>query len=321
MRFSTYTLLSLTLFLFSCEKAEIPKPKLAVSGASIFTVSTGSDYRNQLFYDLENQQIVSSNDRAIWDLAFEADEAGFRILLNGSKLTKVAKTSATSMEAVTSSAGAIWLYDAPSGNLDSTAFADWRTSDQVYLLDLGMSVLGVELGQKKMKVLSVNESEYQIEFADLNGSNYKTASISKNTAASFVYFSLKTNQVVSVEPDKSKWDLCFTSYTHVYPDGMPYIVAGVLSNRNQVRIAAISKSFADIHFADYLASNFTNAINVIGFDWKAYNFDTAIYAVDPTKSFIVKSVSGRVFKLHFVDYYDGFGQKGAPTVELEELVG
>lgn len=101
---------------------------------------------------------------------------------------------------------------------------------------------------------------------------------------------------------------------------MPYIVAGVISNRNVVRVAAISKEFKDITYSDFLASSFGSSINVIGFDWKAYNFDTSVYAVDPTKSFIVKTVNGKVYKLHFLDYYDDFGQKGAPTMELKELM-
>jgi hypothetical protein len=315
-----YLIFPLVLTLFACEKAEIPRPKVAPSDAAIITVSTGSDYRNQLFYNLEDQEIVSHNDRAIWDLAFEAEESGYRILLNGSKLTKLAITNKTALAEVITAAGAVWLYDAPSGNLDSTAFGDWRLTDKVFIVDLGLSVTGVALGQKKLKVNSVNASEYQIEYSDLNGSNASTAVISKNTSASFVYFSLINNQVVSVEPDKSKWDISFTSYTHVYPDGMPYIVAGVVSNRNMVRVVATNKEFKDIDYTDYLASNFGTNINVIGFDWKAYNFDTSVYAVDPTKSFIVKTVNGKVYKLHFLDYYDDFGQKGAPTMELKELM-
>lgn len=320
MKNLTYLIFSFVFTLFACEKAEIPRPKAAPTDASIITVSTGSDYRNQLFYSLEDQEIVSHNDRAIWDLAFEAGESGYRILLNGSKLTKLAITNKTALSEVTTAAGATWLYDAPSGNLDSTAFADWRLTDKVFVVDLGMSVTGVALGQKKLKVNAVTTSEYQIEYSDLNGSNASTAVISKNTNASFVYFSLATKQVVAVEPDKSKWDISFTTYTHVYPDGMPYIVAGVISNRNIVRVAAISKEFKDIDYSDFLASNFGLSINVIGFDWKEYNFDTSVYAVDPNKSFIVKTVNGKVFKLRFLDYYDEFGQKGAPTMELKELM-
>ena len=315
-----YLISLLVLTLFACEKAEIPRPKVAPSDAAIITVSTGSDYRNQLFYNLEDQEIISHNDRAIWDLAFEAGESGYRILLNGSKLTKLAITNKTALAEVTTGAGAVWLYDTPSGNLDSTAFADWRLTDKVFVVDLGMSVTGVALGQKKLKVNSVNATQYQIEYSDLNGSNASTAVISKSTNASFVYFSLASKQVVTVEPDKSKWDISFTSYTHVYPDGMPYIVAGVISNRNVVRVAAISKAFKDINYSDFLAASFGLSINVIGFDWKAYNFDTGVYAVDPNKSFLVKTVNGKVYKLRFLDYYDEFGQKGAPTMELGELV-
>lgn len=315
-----YLIFSFVFILFACEKAEIPRPRVVPSDASIVTVSTGSDYRNQLFYNLEAQEIVSHNDRAIWDLAFEAGETGYRILLNGSKMTKLALTNKTALSEVTSTSGATWLYDAPSGNLDSTAFGDWRLTDKVFVVDLGLSVTGIALGQKKLKVNSVNASEYQIEYSDLNGSNASTAAISKNTNASFVYFSLASKQIVTVEPDKSKWDISFTSYTHVYPDGMPYIVAGVISNRNVVRVAAISKEFKDINYSDFLAVSFGLSINVIGFDWKVYNFDTGVYAVDPNKSFLVKTVNGKIYKLRFLDYYDEFGQKGAPTMELKELV-
>lgn len=307
------------LALLSCEKPEIPRPKPAAGSANIVTFSMGSDYGNQLFFNLKEQTVVKSVNRETWDLGFESGENGFRVILNsgrmmGAYLTPLHDLSFVSMPT------AEWTYDRPSGNIDSTAIGDWRGKDAVYVINLGTSVTGVQMGRMKFKILSVDADKFEIEYAALTETTSRHATIQKNSLGTFTYFSFSGGQTVAVEPAKENWDICFRTYTHIYPDGMPYLLAGALTNNYKTFAVKCSKPFAAINYTDYLAANFTPAVDIIGFDWKTYDFDLSVYTVDNTKCFIVKTSEDRVFKIHFLDYYDSSGAKGAPTMELQELI-
>ncbi|MNX98922.1 hypothetical protein D3C86_1313480 [compost metagenome] len=184
-----------------------------------------------------------------------------------------------------------------------------------------MNLEGTSLGKKKLKIISVNATEYQIEFADLQSTSIRTATIPKSTTAGFTYFTMSGNgAVVDLEPDKEVWDLLFTNYCQVFDGHTPYSVVGILSNRYGVKVQEVSIPFANLKHADILESNFQDRINVIGYDWKAYNFDTGVYAISSNRTFVVKTINGRYFKMRFIDFYDDNGVKGAPKFELQELI-
>lgn len=306
----------------SCEKDEIPRAKPTAGSADVVSVTMGGDYANQLFYNLEDKKVVSKNNREIWDLGFESSADGFHVVLNGAKLMAAAKTSATNLADVTSDADAAWAWDMPSGNFDSTAIGDWRTDHAVYIIDRGTSTLGTPLGKMKLKILSVDATKYEVEWAGLEQTTSQQATVTKNASGTFTYFSFNNGQTLTIEPAKETWDICFTSYTHVFEeDHTPYLVTGVISNRYGVKVKPISnKTFANINYTDYLSSVFDTKINNIGYNWKVYDFDVGVYTVDMSQNFIIETADGRAYKLHFLDFYDDFGVKGTPTMELQELV-
>ncbi len=313
--------LFLLIGIVSCEKDEIPRSKPIAGSADVVYVTMGSDYANQLFYNLKDKKVVLQNNREIWDLGFESTADGFHIVLNGSKLMGISKTAFTELSAVSSAEDVAWNWDRPSGDFDSTAIGDWRNDANVYLVDRGSSTTGANLGKMKLKILSVTATKYQIEWAEVSEMTSHFSTITKNEAGSFTYFSFNTGEAVTVEPAKETWDLCFTSYTHVFDAHTPYLVTGVISNRAGVRVKPISdKSFADITYVDYLSSNFNNFINNIGYNWKVYDFDNSVYVVDMSQNFVIETAEGRVYKLHFLDFYDDFGVKGTPTMEMQEMV-
>lgn len=308
----------------ACFKKELPVPKPAlepVPGATTSQVVIGSDYANQIYYDLETNTIIRQNNREVWDLAFEAGDNGFHVLLNESRVMAAAVSSETDITALTSDGGLTYTWDYHTGNLDSTAIGDWQSLGKVYSIDLGTSLLGANMGKKKLKIVSVSATEYEIQFADLNSTSIKTYTVPKSTTAGFTYVSLTGNgSVLDVEPDKGTWDLLFTNYCHVFDAHTPYSVVGVLSNRYGVKVQEVNIPFADLKHSDILDANFENRINVIGYDWKVYDFDTGTYTVNSNRTFIVKTVNGRYFKMRFIDFYDDNGVKGAPKFDLQELI-
>lgn len=287
----------------------------------MLSVTMGSDYANQLFFNLKEKKVVSKNNREIWDLGFESAADGFHITLNGSKMMAVSKTIYTHLADVTSAEGVEWNWDRPSGDFDSTAIGDWRDEEFVYLVDRGTTTTGAAIGKMKLKILSVSTTQYTIEWAELSETTSHISTITKNDAGSFTYFSFATGQTLAIEPAKETWDLCFTSYTHVFDAHTPYLVTGVISNRHGVKVKPIkTKPFADISYVDYLSANFDSKVNNIGYNWKTYDFDNGLYVVDMAQIFMIETAEGRVYKLHFLDFYDDFGVKGTPTMEVQEMV-
>lgn len=304
----------------ACFKKELPVQK-PVSDATTSQVVIGSDYANQIYYDLETNTIIRQNNREVWDLAFEAGENGFHVLLNESRVMGAAISAETDITALTSDAGLTYTWDYHTGNLDSTAIGDWQSLGKVYAIDLGTSLTGINMGKKKLKIISVSTTEYEIQFADLDGTSIQTYTVPKSTTAGFTYFSMTgSGSLKDVEPDKGTWDLLFTNYCHVFDAHTPYSVVGVLSNRYGVKVQEVSIPFADLKHSDIVEANFEDRINVIGYDWKVYDFDTGIYSVKSNRTFIVKTVNGRYFKMRFIDFYDDGGVKGAPKFELQELI-
>lgn len=318
---------ALTIFLLvtlainsGCEKDELPKPVSGKSPANTIQVSMGSDYANQLFFELSSATIVSQNNREIWDLGFSCAAGSRHIILNSAKYMALSVTTETDLNAVSSSTPVEWTYDDQAGAEDSSAFVNWELN-RVYILDRGVSITGQQIGKMKLQITAIDQSGYTIQWAgSLNSQTSQTAFIPRNTGYNFTFFSLATNQTVNVEPPKNAWDLCFSSYTYVYDDGTPYLVTGVLSNRNEVRIIESGLSFDDIDLGYAETAIYTADIDIIGYDWKFYDFDLATYVIQYDKVYIIRSVEGLYYKIRFLDFYDQSGNKGAPSFELQEIV-
>ena len=52
--------------------------------------------------------------------------------------------------------------------------------------------------------------------------------------------------------------------------------------------------------------DFLSYQDAIGYNWKEYNFESQNYTVNTDLNYIIKDVSNRYFKLHFIDFYNEF---------------
>ncbi len=307
--------------LSACDRVEIPveahDPGLVITSS----VSLDPDYKWQVYFDLETNQVVGKNLKTEWDLGFSTDPNGYEVVLNSSKGMFVSSKENIVFEAVADTVGFEHEkgLDAPTGNLDSTAIGDWRNLSKVYVIDRGYDELGRHQGFKKLEFLSVDQAAYTVRLADLDGNDDAQITIGKDTSYNFSFLSLEgTGSIKQIEPPKRSWDLCFGQYMELLPE--PYLVTGALLNRFQTSAAMDSSiQFQEVDFQFANAINKQSAIQVIGYSWKYYDFDSALFDILAEMNFLIKDNHGLIYKLHFTDFYNDLGVKGTPTWEYQQL--
>lgn len=326
--------LSLTfLFLTSCFKEdEMVQPHIP-GDVDTKTIALGQYYSFQVYFDLETGTNVSTNLKDNWDLGFNSSEDGWNIILNTSRFMMAANTGITDFNAVKDTSNLEWKFDKSTGDLDSTAIGQWINfsimdtsyTGHVYILDLGINEMGVQLGYKKIVFEELKNNQYRFRYANLDGTEESSFSITKDFLVNYVCFSFKNGgEQLEIQPDKNGWDLLFTQYTDLLftnaGEPYPYIVTGVLVNSNGVEAAFDTTMHFNEITKDHLVNfKFSSDQNKIGYEWKYYDFDNAVYTVFSDFNYIIKDVHGYYYKMRFIGFYNNLGEKGYPTIEYQKL--
>lgn len=306
----------------SCMKDELPVPAAPRGDARTVQLCLGTGYQDQLWFDLGTASVVQQNPRSAWDLAFESAPSGWRVMLNGARLMSAWNIGNVELSSLQDTIG---MYDgrridAPSGVQDSTAIGDWRGSNAVFVVDLGVNASGFPIGQRKVRFVSMGTGSYTIASARMDGSDQRTEEVSKDPMRTFTYFSFETG-ALPIGPPRGEWDLLFTQYTHqFYEPYIPYLVAGALIDGTTTRVARIDgKDLQTVTLADTLNDPFDTRRNTIGYDWKTYSFQTSSYTVEPGIVYIIEDADGWFYKLRFLEFYGPQGQTGCPTFEVVQI--
>lgn len=321
--------LGLVLFFASCEPEEERLPGRGSNGATSAQVEMGTTYINQVYFDLGTGQAVANRIKLDWDLGFSTSDNDNLIVLNGSKLMKVANTGTTDFADVTKTTDYDFFADYPTGYSGRNAIGQWQNSDgssknEVYVVDRGFDDLGNMLGFIKMQIVSIVNDTYTIRFADMDGTNEQTATIVKDSKKNYVNFSFDTPTLfLAHEPDNDTWDFVFTQYTELLQEGQDsvnYLVTGVLSNTNGVEVALEkNKTFSEVTYEYALTLDMNARRNAIGYDWKIFDFGASIFYIEPNWTYIIKDTNGDLYKLQFTDFYSDLGEKGSPAFDFQLL--
>lgn len=232
------------------------------------STSMGQYYTNQVFYSFANGEVanIPNND---WDIAFALSgqgAAGSAILLNEAYATlwqapvdtnawsSFDTTGQLSWEQLLNSdtswtngafnkyRGGASFFDLGWGTLDPNNNY-WTLGDSLYLIKT------VNGNFKKLWIKSLKQGEWNFKYADINGANENSITITKTDYPNknFIYVSLTTGNVIDREPDNSIWDIMFSKHTdYVFPPGM-YI--GVTSVFNNVGLWTARSDEADFNAA------------------------------------------------------------------------
>jgi hypothetical protein len=318
----------------------------------------GNTFPNGVYVDLSSGQKTAIG-RTSWDLGFYAGSE-FKVVLNpGINGLAVKQLNTNNIDAVQSEDASvtvgnldpagIFYIDNPSGILWSsdaqthtTAIAEIAANDadnKVYLVNLGQNIsdtpatasnasfTGTERGWKKIRILR-SGNDYKLQYADLNATTHNEITIAKNTAFNHSFFSFNTNNVVSAEPQKEKWDLLitpFVSYTVYNGQNVSYYFGdGILSNNlsgtKVYQVLTSEFAYTAFGISNVVNANFETSIatdrRAIGTNWRA-TFPSASVRTD--RFYVLKDPAGNIYKLKFNALVDQNGTRGTTTFEYVKL--
>lgn len=325
-------LLFSVLILFSaCFKEEDKRENISSGAASM---KVGEDYGNQIFFNLNTQEVISENRWEIWNLAFYAQDDDFYIKLCHPAFMKAYKPNLSFNEI--NDFDNNWEYEidfhlkdtsnlALSFEIDFEANDTTYYKDKTYVLMLGMATNGDELGYKKISLLYTYQNFYYIHYANLDGTEEVFVNIEKDNTLNYVYYSFNNGgEIVNVEPDKTTWDFLFSRTTELLfanNEPIPYSVVSVLLNSFSVK-AYVEKEmkYKDINLESIKNDEFINLENTIGHSWKYYDLDNAQYLIVPDKYYVIQDINNYYYKLKFLSFLDPETNiKGTISFEYELL--
>lgn len=326
MKHTLYTLSLLTscILFFSCEKKEQPYPLPEPGNAHFDKVDIGDQYEFHVFYSFSNG-IIKTDSFERWDFCLTQDEDALEIWLNGGKGNLIYQTSSTLFSDPQGNIpAALWKYDAPTWNVNKSAYGILSPEDLDYVY-----LLKTTENTYKFKILPSNDQpSYTIQWGRLNEEEGNIATLQKDPNKTYLYFSTREGSI-DVEPLKTEWDVWFTRYRHIFyganPDGsdMPYFVNGVLLNPYQTKGAAdtlTARDFDNFSLEEALNSyTLTTQRDIIGYHWKEVNINNGEYRVLPERVYLIEDQHSTLWKLRFVNFYENNGKKGKPQFEFQIL--
>ncbi|MBB6369416.1 HmuY family protein [Chryseobacterium shigense] len=326
----------------------------------------GATEPNQVWIDLSEIDpttkgpVQTFTKRTDWDLAFYSGSE-FKVVINSSIMMAAGKIpNVTTLDQVTDASVASMKYDVQvanfnpanevyvddvKGNFPSgyTAISEIKAGDSgnaIYLVNMGREIFagtvapgsvatgGDSRGWKKVQIVRSGD-EYKVKSADLDGSNYYETTIAKNAAYNYSFLSLKNKRQVFIQPEKNKWDLCFTVFTNIITGAGSYIYADFVNNNNLGGVGAYEvmvtsgsgiDAYNNFKMADVVPSKFIyNDHRVIGGNWRN-PVGTNGLEVYGDRFYVIKDAEGYYFKLKFTRFTDSqTGERGFPQFEYKPL--
>jgi len=304
------------------------------------TVDMEAGSASDVYYSLATG-VVSTVNRADWDIAFSIPLQTATILINegkGLELYCVGDTSAWESVDANSISGLNPRFNNKSDwtigafNLNASAWPNygWGTyhqgipdhdvgGDSMYVIKFpGGSLIKLMIRAK----LGSNSGNI-IRIADVEGTNEVIDTLSTapyNELKHFIHYSLVNHEVVEAEPDMEEWDLLFTRYVIQIPTGpttvMNYPVTGVLSNP-EVMVAKVTDVPVEKAVDTQSASGYVAASDAIGSDWKVSDPVTHAVTIADSVSYFIQSVDGKKYQLYFTEY--GGLEEGSVTFKVKTV--
>lgn len=328
-------------------------------GARVDPNVGGATQPNQVWFDFgTDTEIVTK--RTDWDIALYSGSE-FKVVLNSSIMMAAGKIpNATNIDAVTEASVAtlknqvqvadfnpanVAFIDDVKGDFPAgyTAIEEIKANEAdnaVYLVNMGKDIYtgtvptgavttgGDSRGWMKVQIVRT-ATGYKVKYAELNSSAHQELSISKNTAYNYNFVSLKNNKELFIQPEKKKWDICFTVFTNTIVGAGSYIYADFVTINNVGGAAAYEvivpstssgvEAYTNFKSSDVDQSKFIhNDQRIIGANWRN-PVGTNGLEVYGDRFYVIKDAEGFYFKLRFTRLTSTAGERGRPQFEYKPL--
>ncbi|MDB5271775.1 MAG: hypothetical protein JWO58_142 [Chitinophagaceae bacterium] len=309
---------------------------LSTANAQIATtVSMGTSYANNVWYNMEDGETGTSQSASNWDIALAATispssgSLASSVIFNpkaGTLFVAPAATPTDDFTALdTTGLSASWtkLYNSDQAwltgafNQPAGAFPDygWGAYDavnhtgivanRIFVIRYGSTPATYTYKKLYITLSFASNGVYTVTYDKLDNSDPHTATvgITSYSTKNYVYYSLSNNNIVDREPASSAWDILFTQYvttSELYQGASNQLVGGVLLNKG-VTAAQANDVSGRTTYNDYSSQTFSSNINTIGWDWKFLNGSFQWEVVNDTVYFI-KRANGDIWKLYFTSF-------------------
>lgn len=304
----------------------------------------GSSAANSVYVDFSADKQTTAL-RSSWTLGFYAGSS-FKVALNATNgVSAMQVVGKTDLNAVTSAdlvqsklvveLGAVETefgkVDDPreSNALVKTAIAEVSATDsenKVYLINpIGGSHSAVFNPDNVYKIRVLRKGNgYTLQYAKLSATTFSVLDIAKNDKFNYSFVSLTDSKVVSVEPEKSNWDVMWTwslyyggtagsQYLYGFSD---LVFTNTLGGVTSAQVAETSTlTYANFSESNVAGVTFKADKDVIGANWRV----TTGAGIVSKIFYLVKDASGNVYKLKFISMGVGTdgGTRGKPVIEYK----
>ncbi|WP_158642506.1 HmuY family protein [Chitinophaga japonensis] len=300
----------------------------------------GTGAPNSVYVDFSADK-QTAVPRVSWNLGFYTG-SDYRVILNYTSATSAValeKTDITQVSlddtagvslALGQGQGTMDMVDDVYGDLAKTVIAAVSATDadnKVYLVKPETASASDPATWYKVKI-SRNGNGYRLQYALLPATTIQTADISKDADYNFTFYSLETNQVVAVEPEKTAWDIQW-SYGVYFAGGgsavIPYLFSDFVYTNTLAGVQAAEATEEDgFSYDAFTIADVTDARLVysaqrdaIGSKWRVTSGGTVGIRTD--RFYVVKDPAGNYYALKFISAgigQDG-GQRGYPEIEYK----
>ncbi len=335
---SLHKYLSLFLFILgviftSCERKELPYslPPKPSDSVSILQVNLGEKYDDQVYVDfLDSNFVKSTVKNNAWDIAIDCAFENQRIYMNGGKGVFIGVLGKGSFKNNVNLANVKWKWDEASGG-DLIVVKNWchyitrQNADSIYIIDCGPEA-EPDKRYFQFKITSLNYPyTLEITVANLAGQFLDKTYLSKDPSRLNIYYNFSENRVLNFEPRLYDWQFCFLRTRWVYYEFNPplvYTVTGIHINTRLFSVSVDSShTFETLTRKEVEEWKYSSKRDVVGFDWKIYDFEEGRYKARKYVNYIFKTKGSqpKYYKLRFTDYYNKQGLRGSPKFEVAEL--
>lgn len=358
-----FYILSLAALIFaSCSSDDSTSVTPVVDEAVTSPAVGGPNQPNQVYFDFSSNTETTSQ-RDAWDLGFYCG-SDFRVVINGSISMAVKKTATTDIsevQAEDSSVSVGYTTQASSGYADNptgilqgagagigTAIAEISTDNTqnfVYLVNMGYEVgtttpatgsvamNGDARGWKKIRITR-DGNKYVLHYADLDATTVESVTITKDADYNFKFFNLLTEETVSVQPKKDKWDINlsgFTNYINFGTDVLYYysdfITSNILGGTQVYEVVVSDATETETEFENFVLANVdesqfltsTTDQRMIGSNWRNGGGPSSGPSIKDDRFYVLKDEDGNIFKLRFLAMSNESGERGYPTFSYKLL--